>query len=75
PEYDGLKIDPAIPTDWDEYSVTRVFRGDTYHITVKNPNHVSTGAVKLIVDGREIPGNIIPVAGDKKNHAVEAVLS
>jgi len=74
PEYDGLKIDPAIPADWDEYSVTRVFRGDTYHITVKNPNHVSAGVAKLIVDGREIPGNIIPVAGDKKKHAVEAVL-
>ena len=74
PEYDGLKIDPAIPADWDEYSVIRVFRGDTYHITVKNPNHVSAGDVKLIIDGREIIGNIIPVAGDKKNHVVEAIL-
>lgn len=74
PEYDGLKIDPSIPKDWEEYSVTRVFRGDTYHIIVKNPNHVSAGVAKLVVDGREIPGNIIPVAGDKKSHEVEVIL-
>ncbi|MBE5967903.1 MAG: glycosyl transferase [Lachnospiraceae bacterium] len=74
PEYDGLKIDPSIPKDWEEYSVTRVFRGDTYHIIVKNPNHVSAGVAKLVVDGREIPGNVIPVAGDKRSHEVEVIL-
>jgi len=74
PEYDGLMIDPSIPKEWDEYKVTRVFRGDTYNITVKNPNHVSTGVAKLVVDGKEIQGNIIPYVGDKKQHDVEVVL-
>ncbi len=74
PEYDGLQIDPSIPKAWDGYTVTREFRGETYKITVKNPNHVSTGVAKMTVDGKEVAGNIIPLAGDKKVHEVEVVL-
>jgi cellobiose phosphorylase len=59
---------------WDGYSVTREFRGDRYQITIKNPNHVSTGVTKMMVDGKEVQGNIIPLAGDKKVHQVEVVL-
>lgn len=74
PEYDGLMIDPSIPHDWDGYSVTRQFRGDTMKVTVKNPNHVCKGIAKMIVDGREIAGNIIPVFGDGAVHEVEVTL-
>ena len=74
PEYDGLQIDPSIPKAWDGYTVTREFRGETYKITVKNPNHVSTGVAKMTVDGQEVAGNIIPLAGDNKIHEVEVVL-
>ncbi len=74
PEYDGLQIDPSIPKDWEGYKISREFRGDKYNVTVKNPNHVSKGVVKMIVDGKEVEGNIIPVAGDKKVHEVEVVL-
>ncbi len=74
PEYDGLQIDPCIPKDWDGYVVTREFRGDRYNISIKNPNHVSKGVVKMIVDGKQVQGNIIPVAGDKKEHEVEVIL-
>lgn len=74
PEYDGLQVDPSIPKAWDGYSVTREFRGDIYNISIKNPNHVSTGVSKLVVDGKEVSGNIIPFAGDKKVHEVEVVL-
>jgi cellobiose phosphorylase len=74
PEYDGLMIDPAIPTKWDGYRVVREFRGDIFDITIKNPNHVSTGVAKLTVDGKEIDGNIIPVSKDGKRHIVEVIL-
>ncbi len=74
PEYDGLQVDPSIPKAWESYSVTREFRGDQYQITVKNPNHVSKGVVKMIVDGKEVEGNIIPIAGDKQIHKVEVIL-
>jgi cellobiose phosphorylase len=74
PEYDGLQVDPSIPKDWDGFTVIREFRGDRYQISVKNPNHKSTGVKRLLVDGKKIEGNIIPYFGDKKLHQVEAIL-
>jgi cellobiose phosphorylase len=74
PEYDGLMIDPCIPKAWDGYTITREFRGDRYHISIKNPKHVSAGVSNLLVDGKGICGNIIPVIGDNKEHEVEVVL-
>jgi len=74
PDYDGLKIDPCIPKDWDGYTVSRLFRGATYVIEVKNPDHVSKGVKKVTVDGKEIEGNIIPVFGDGKEHKVEVIM-
>jgi cellobiose phosphorylase len=73
PQYDGLKIDPSIPKDWAGFKLTRVFRGATYNITVKNPNKVSKGVTKLVVDGAETAGNVVPpFAGGI--HEVEVVL-
>lgn len=74
PEYDGLQINPAIPKDWEGYTVTREFRGDKYHIRITNPKHVSCGIVKLTVDGQAVNGNIIPFFGDHKLHEIEAEL-
>jgi cellobiose phosphorylase len=74
PDFDGLIIDPAIPISWDEYKVTRVFRGDTYEIYIKNPYHVSKGVKEVILDGEKIKGNIIPVQGDGLLHKVEVTL-
>lgn len=74
PDFDGLKVDPSIPASWDGYEITRHFRGDILKITVKNPNHVCKGVAKMTVDGKEAAGNIVPVFGDGKEHAVEVVL-
>src|SRR5699024_6699071 len=74
PNYDGIIVDPAIPKEWDGYTVTREFRKDKYNIKVENPNHVSTGVAKLVVDGKEIQGNTIPFVGDGKSHEVLVVL-
>jgi cellobiose phosphorylase len=60
PDYDGLKIDPAIPKAWDGYTVSRYYRGATYNIKIENPNHVSKGIKLLTVDGKAVDGNILP---------------
>ena len=38
PTYEGLKVDPCIPSDLKEYTVTRKWRDAEYVITIKNPN-------------------------------------
>jgi len=50
-EYDGLRIDPCIPANWDGFKVTRKYRGVSYHITVNNPQHVCKGVEKVTVNG------------------------
>ncbi|MGN6710318.1 GH36-type glycosyl hydrolase domain-containing protein [Anaerocolumna jejuensis] len=74
PDYDGILVDPAIPKAWDTYQVTRRFRGDTYKITVKNPEHVSKGVKSLLVDGKEAASAVIPYAGDGKVHEVTVTM-
>ncbi|MFW6286521.1 MAG: GH36-type glycosyl hydrolase domain-containing protein [Candidatus Sumerlaeota bacterium] len=62
PEYDGLRVDPCIPSDWSGFTVRRKFRGKAVVIRVENPESVCKGIRKLSVDGREIDGNIVPVS-------------
>jgi cellobiose phosphorylase len=73
PQYDGLKIDPSIPKAWDGFTVSRVFRGAKYNITVKNPDHVSKGVKSMTVDGKAVEGNVIP-AFENGEHEVVVVL-
>jgi len=73
PDYHGLRLDPCIPKDWPEFSVTRKFRGVTYHIHVKNPDGVSRGICELLVDGQKVEGNVVPL-GKVETVKVEAVL-
>ncbi len=74
PDWNGLKVDPSIPSAWDGFELTRVFRGATYAITVKNPDHVCKGVKAVTVDGNAIEGNVLPVFADGKTHTVEVVL-
>ena len=74
PDYEGLKIDPCIPEEWEELSVIRKFRGNTYNIAIKNPEMVSKGVAKVTIDGVRINGNILPVFENGTTHNVEVVM-
>ena len=74
PDWDGLRIDPCIPHTWDGYQVSRRFRGSVYDITISNPDHVCRGVKKILVDGKEISGTVLPVFSDGKHHKAEVVL-
>ena len=73
PEYNGLKINPSIPHEWDGFTASRLFRGATYEITVKNPDHVCHGVKSVTVDGKAVDSNVIPVF-ENGTHKVEVVL-
>ncbi|GAI33615.1 unnamed protein product [marine sediment metagenome] len=74
PDYDGLGIDPCIPKDWDCFEVTRKFRGATYHILVRNPEHVNKGVRQIKVDGHEIDGQLLPIMDANGVHEVEVLM-
>ena len=73
PKYDGLEISPSIPKAWDGFTISRLFRGATYNISVKNPDHVSSGVKSMTVDGKAVDGNLIPVFANGI-HEVEVIL-
>jgi cellobiose phosphorylase len=74
PTYDGLRIDPCIPSAWDGFSVMRRFTGSRYHIVVQNAHHVCHGVTSMAVDGKSIGGNVVPIFDDAREHRVEVTL-
>ena len=60
PELDGLCVQPCLPAEIPEFTVTRKCRGATYVIRVKNSG--SGGAAKLKVDGKPVEGQLVPWA-------------
>ena len=67
PEYDGFRVNPCIPKDWDYAEETRKFRGDTYVVRIHN----GTGESKITLDGTAVTTDIIPRVGDEMEHIVE----
>lgn len=65
PDYDGLIVDPCIPSFLEEFHVVRIFRGVSYRISVKNPDHVEKGISSLVVDGVPVTGNRIPLTEEE----------
>ena len=61
PQYDGLQIDPCLPTTAKEYT-----------ITIKNPDGKESGVKQVVVDGKTINGTIIPYSAGK--HTVDVVM-
>jgi cellobiose phosphorylase len=74
PELDGLRIDPCIPKGWDGFKMTRVFRGKTLKIEVKNPNRVAKGVSSLVIDGKAVEGNLAPLDRLKDGSKITATL-
>lgn len=74
PTIEGLEISPCIPKEWNEFTYKRQFRGATYLIEVDNSAHVSTTIKQILVDGKEIVGNILPNLQDGKEHIVKVTM-
>ena len=59
PTYEGIEIDPCVPSDLKEYSIKRIFRDGEFLITVNNPDGVQKGIKSITVDGSLIQGNLV----------------
>ena len=71
PTHKGLSIDPCVPADFGDFEITRKYRGAVYNISVKQ-NGAQKGIKKLIVNGKEVAGNVIPYEDGVKEYNVVA---
>lgn len=58
--FDGLVIDPCIPSHWRTFEVNRKWRNASFKITVINPNGVEKGVKSVTLDGKPCVGPIPP---------------
>ena len=72
PSLAGLTIDPCLPKSWNNVSVKRVFRGKTYHINYWRV--AGTDKAKILVDGEEIVGNLLPL-DQRTQYKIEVIVS
>jgi cellobiose phosphorylase len=73
-DFEGLRIDPAMPSAWRECELTREFRGARYHILLRNPHGIQRGEVGIEVDGEPVQGNLVPCFADGGLHRVVATI-
>lgn len=69
-----LKIECAIPREWDGFKVIYRYQTSTYNVNVTNPNHVSGGKTQITLDGEVLSSEEIPLINDGKNHIVDIVI-
>ncbi|PKF62844.1 N,N'-diacetylchitobiose phosphorylase [Psychromonas sp. psych-6C06] len=68
--FDGLIVDPCIPTDWPGFEVSRKWRDATFNIEVKNPSNVSKGVKSITLNGVEVEGAIPVQAAGSVNEVI-----
>ncbi len=61
PQYDGLMIDPCLPSSIETLSVTRKFRDAIYHITIVNRAGGEKAPLTVELDGVPLAGNLLPI--------------
>lgn len=60
PDLDGLLVAPAIPSEWKEFSMRKVFRGKVLNIKVENPNGAQSGYKEFYLNGKKLERNYLP---------------
>lgn len=66
--YNGLLIDPAIPSHWKSFSVKRMYRGTLYTIDVDNSGGFQKGVKEIRINGQILDSKILPLVKEKTCH-------
>ncbi len=73
-DFEGLRIDPCLPSHWKRCWIRRPFRGDVYEIEILNPDGVERGVREIEVDGRRLIGQVILPFRDGAVHRVKVTM-
>ncbi|MBX6771433.1 MAG: hypothetical protein IRY83_06890, partial [Chloroflexi bacterium] len=71
---DRLTVDPVIPSDWPGFSLWYRHGSTTYEIVVENPEHVSRGIRRVVLDGADQSGPEITLCDDGGTHQMLIIL-
>jgi len=70
-EGESLRLSPRMPASWDSYKIHYRYRQTTYHITVMRAAADAAGETLLSLDGTGIPGPLLPLIDDRREHSVD----
>jgi cellobiose phosphorylase len=74
PVFDGLLVEPCIPSSMKRFTIRRFFRNAFYNITVDNSAGVEKGVKSITMDGKALDGLVLPVLGDNNTHEITVVM-
>ena len=74
PVIEGLTIDPAIPSEWDGFTIEKTFRGKQLSIEITNPEHVQSGVIETVLNGEKLKSNFIPADKLKETNKITVVM-
>jgi cellobiose phosphorylase len=66
-EGENLRLTPRLPDAWDTYKIHYRYHQTVYHITISR----TAESDFLTLDGQEIPGLLLPLIDDQKEHYAE----
>ncbi|MEW5717132.1 MAG: glucoamylase family protein [Chloroflexota bacterium] len=69
-----LKIDPCIPKHWSNFQVDYRVGETCYQIRVNNPAQVNRGVKQVMLDGKSLPDDLVPLARDGGQHQVDVLM-
>jgi len=60
-DYDGLTLDPCLPSEWTEATQERFYRNKRFRITIRKPAGITKGVGSVILNGEELQGCFVPL--------------
>jgi cyclic beta-1,2-glucan synthetase len=70
----SLRMNPTIPPEWTEYSLSYRYHKSTYNIVVENPERVSRGLLWVELDGGRLATQYLLLRDDGASHEVRVRL-
>ncbi len=74
PTLTGLEISPAIPSEWENLSIEKKFRGHNLHIKIQNPEHKESGVTSITLNGTPVTGKEIPESALQDENSIVVTL-
>jgi len=68
---DQLILSPLLPATWPMFTIHYRYLQTLYHITITRIDHDAPDQESLMLDGRPLIGNILPLRDDRHPHTVD----